>query len=95
MQTAADLAARQRALRLRSAALRTQLAEQASLALQRPLGVADKVGAGFSWLKRHPEWSAGALVLLLVLRPRRTVRLATLVWSGWRAVQGARRWLDP
>lgn len=95
MQAAADLAARQQALRLRSAELRMQLAEQANDTLPRPLALADKFRVGVNWLKQHPEWPAGALVLLLVLRPRRAVRIVTLAWSGWRAMQGARRWLKP
>ena len=94
MQHAADLAARQLALRLRSAQLRIQLADQANDVLLRPLALADQARAGLSWLKRNPEWPVGALVLLLVLRPRRAVRIVTLAWSGWRAVQTARRWLD-
>jgi len=94
MQPVVDLAARQRALRLRSAELRIQLADQANDALQRPLALADQARAGLSWVKQNPAWPAGALVLLLVLRPRRTVRIVTLAWSGWRTVQTARRWLD-
>lgn len=94
MQPRADLAARQQALRLRSAELRIQLSEQANNTLQRPLAFVDKAHAGFIWLKQHPEWPTGALLLLVVLRPRRAVRLVTLAWSGWRTLQGARNWLD-
>ena len=94
MSRAAELAARQQQLRLRSAELRFRLADEASAALGRPLALADQARAALSWIKRNPEWPIGAAVLLLVLRPRRALHVVTLAWSGWRALQSARRWLD-
>lgn len=81
---------RQHELLGRSAALRVRLATEAAV-LQGPLTLADRVRDGWHWLRAHPEWPLGAAVVLVVLRPRRTLRLALRLWSLWglvRQVQG-------
>lgn len=87
--TEAELIQRREELLLRSAELRRRLGEQ-TRPLRAPLAVADRTRDGLQWLRAHPQWPAGALLLLLVLKPRRTLRLAGLAWSGWRVVQRAR-----
>ncbi len=92
------LALRQQELLLRSALLRQQVAEQMA-PWQLQLGRVDRariaVQGGWQWLRRHPEVPAAAGALLLVLRPRRALRLAWrwgrrgwLAWQLWRRVQG-------
>ncbi|MBI3370587.1 MAG: hypothetical protein HY017_02360 [Betaproteobacteria bacterium] len=49
----------------------------------------------FRELKRHPLWIAGAVALVFVLRPGRTLqfaaRWAAAAWSLWRLVRRLRR----
>lgn len=76
-----ELVRRRERLLLRSESLRLQWAVQVQ-ALRRPLGVADKAREATHWLLSHPEWPLGAALLIVVLRPGRTLR-----WAGY-AVQG-------
>ena len=89
---ALPLALRREQLLLRSAALRSQLALDAQ-ALAAPLAVADRLRDGARWLRRHPEWPLGAVLLLLALRPRRALRWAVRAGWLWRQWQAARRLL--
>ena len=91
-QQQAELARRQQQLLIRSAELRVALAHQAQ-ALQAPLALADRVRAGARWLREHPQWPLGALVLLAFKRPRRVLRWSSnLIWA-WRLYQRARNGL--
>jgi len=85
-------AERRQRLLARSAALRVQLAQDAQ-GLAGPLAVADAVGGAARWLWRHPEWPLGALVVLVVLRPRRAWRWASRAWWAWGLWQRAERLL--
>lgn len=87
-----ELARRQQQLLIRSAELRVTLAHQAQV-LQAPLAVADQVRAGVQWLRQHPQWPLGALVLLALKRPRRALGWASRLWWGWRVYLRARDWL--
>ncbi|MDO9072880.1 MAG: YqjK family protein [Rubrivivax sp.] len=80
---AALLARRQQLLLVRSNELRGQLARDA-LAWQPPLALADRVHAGWRWLRTHPEAPLAAAAVLLVLRPRRALRWGWRLWTGWR-----------
>jgi len=80
-------------LLVRSAQLRTQFAAQAS-GLRRPLGLADQARDGVRWLVRNPQWPLGALAVLVVLRPRRVLRLAGALWWGFGIAQRVRRVAD-
>jgi len=82
---------RERAL-MRSAELRTTLAQQARV-LEAPLAAADKARAAARWLVAHPEWPVGVLVAWVVLRPHRAMRWAVRLWWGWRAWQRGQRFL--
>ncbi len=86
------LAMRKQRLLIRSAELRVTLAHEAR-ALQAPLAVADQTVAGVQWLREHPEWPLGGMVLLALLRPRRALAWASRLWWGWGLFQKARRWL--
>ncbi len=91
---AAVLARRQQSLLLRSAELRGQLARDA-MVWQPPLALADRVHAGWRWLRAHPEGPLAAVAVLLVLRPRRALRWGWRLWSGWRLWQRLQRRLQP
>ena len=76
-------------LQQRSRDLRTRLGEDA-VALQRPLALADAVRSGLRWMAAHPQWVAAAVVLPIILRPRRVLGWALKLWWGWRAWQRLR-----
>lgn len=87
-----ELLLRQRHLQGRSAELRLTTASQAQ-ALKAPLAAVDQVYAGVRWLQSHPQWPAGALLLLTFLRPRRAIRWTSRIWWGWATYKRARQWL--
>lgn len=89
----ATLAARKQALLIRSAELRV-LMTQHGRELQAPLAVADQAVAATQWLRAHPQWVAGALLLVAVLRPRRALGWASRLWWGWGLYRKARSWLQ-
>lgn len=78
-------------LQQRSAGLRLQLAHDARV-LQAPLALADQVRDSWRWLRSHPQWLAAATGVLVLLRPRRALRLARRLWTGWRLWQRLQRW---
>jgi hypothetical protein len=83
---------RRELLIVRSALLRATWALQVQ-ALRRPLGMADKARDSVHWLVNHPQWPLGVLAGLLLLRPQRVLRLASLGWWGWNLFQRVRRLL--
>jgi len=91
---ATALVRRQQQLLVRSSELRGQLARDA-LAWQPPLALADRVHAGWRWLRAHPEAPLAAAAVLLVLRPRRALRWGWRLWSGWRLWLRLQRRLQP
>ena len=88
-----DLAVRQQRLLVRSAQLRLVLSDQA-LVLRRPLGLADQAQSGLQWLYRNPQWPLGALVLVVLVRPRRAIVWAGRLWWTWKSLKQARHWLN-
>lgn len=89
----ATLAARKQALLIRSAELRVLMTQHAR-ELQPPLALADQAMAATQWLRSHPQWVAGALLLLAVWRPRRALGWASRLWWGWGLYRKARSWLQ-
>jgi hypothetical protein len=87
-----DLILRQQRLLRRNAQLRVILANQAQV-LTTPLVVADRASAGLQWLSRNPQWPLAALLLLVVLRPRRAMVWAGRAWWGWRTFKRVRTWV--
>lgn len=85
---------RQRLL-ARSAQLRNDLGAQSTV-LRTPLTVVDQARAGWHWLRQHPQWPLGALVVLVLLRPRRVLRWSSRLlwgWQLWRRARPAVQWL--
>ena len=91
---AAALARRQQLLLVRSSELRGQLARDAR-AWQPPLALADRVYAGWRWLRDHPEAPLAVAAVLVVMRPRRALRWGWRLWSGWRLWLRLQRRLQP
>lgn len=87
------LTRRQQALLLRSAALRGTLGRDLQR-LQVPLALADRLHAGWQWLRAHPEAPLAAAVVIVALRPRRAWRWGLRLWWGWRSWQRMQRWLQ-
>lgn len=86
-----ELQLRQQRLLIRSTELRLQLRGQIEH-LQRPAAVVDQVKAGVTWLYQHPQWPAGALALLLVLKPRRALTWTGKLWWLWKSARLLRHW---
>lgn len=93
-----ELQRRRESLVVRSAELRLVVAGQATV-LRGPLALADSVRAATNWLRGHPEWVAGAVLVTALLRPRRTLRWAARLWWGYGLLQRAQRltqrWAEP
>ena len=87
-----ELALRQQRLLVRSAQLRLALAEQTQV-FKKPLAVADQARTVLQWLYRNPQWPVGALLVLLVLRPRRAIVWGGRLWWAWGRFKRARAWL--
>jgi hypothetical protein len=90
--TPRDLHTRQNRLLQRSAALR--LRASAELQQMEPaLAMGDRLLQAGTWLRRNPVYLAGALTVLVVLKPRAVLGTATRAWSIWQSWQNARRWI--
>ncbi len=87
-----ELVIRQQRLQLRSAQLRLTLADQAHV-FKRPLAAADQVRANLQWLYRNPLWPLGALLVLAILRPRRTILFGGRLWWAWTTFKRVRNWM--
>ena len=88
-----DLVLRQQRLVARSAQLRLALADQTQ-ALKKPLAWADQVRKGVTWLRHNPQWPLGAVLVLVVVRPRRAIRWGGRLWWGWQTFRRARHWFE-
>jgi hypothetical protein len=83
-----ELQLRRERLLTRSAELRGTLAAQWGVLRQPPWAI--EARAGLDWMKAHPQMLAGALVALVVLRPRRVLRWggqALAAWQLWRRLR--------
>jgi len=89
----AELQLHQQRLLIRSTELRLQLRSDLQR-LQGPAAVADQVRSGLLWLYHNPLWPAAALVLLLVLKPTRTLVWSGRLWWLWKYAPLLRRWRD-
>lgn len=89
----ADLAARKQRLLIRSALLRQTLGDQAQV-LKRPLALIDQVQTRLQWLARNPKWPVAALMVLLILRPRRTLVWSGRIWRLWKLFKRSKNWID-
>lgn len=88
-----DLILRQQRLLAQSAQLRLALNEHTQ-ALKKPLAWVDEVRNSMTWLRQNPQWPLGALLVLVVLRPRRAIRWGGRLWWGWQTLRRARTWVE-
>jgi hypothetical protein len=84
---------RRQSLQLRSAELRLRV-ERDVMRLAPSLALADRGVAGLRWLREHPEWSLGAAMVMVLLKPRRVLRWGMRLWWGWRTARRALEWID-
>lgn len=85
-----ELALRKQRLQIDSAALRSDLSRFAA-GLSPLFAATDHVADGVSWLRRHPQILAAAVLGLLLARPRRVLRWtrrAFIGWQAWRRMKG-------
>jgi hypothetical protein len=87
-----ELALRQQLLLLNSAELRARAARDLST-FEAPLQAADRVRAGWQWLKAHPEGPLTAAAVIALLRPRRALSWSLKAWGAWRFWRKLRRGL--
>lgn len=87
-----DLVLRQQRLLARSAELRLALTTQGQV-FKAPLAVVDQAQAALQWLYRNPQWPLGALMGLVVLRPRRAILWGGRLWWSWQMLRRARKWM--
>ncbi len=89
-----SLLKRQSVLLQRSAMLRTRWTRDA-VGFAPAIGVVDFAVDGWRWLRLHPQWPAGLLVLALAVRPRRLWRWGWRAAWAWRAWRRVRPWTTP
>ena len=85
-----DILARKARLTERIAGQRAQLAGQLD-ALQPLFTFADRCTFAAQTLRRHPEWAAAAIGIVIALRPRRSLRWlrrGVIAWRAWKWAQG-------
>jgi hypothetical protein len=85
-----DVALSRQELLKRSALLRFSLVEQGK-SLQSPLALADQACAGWQWLRAHPQWPLGGLLLFALKRPRRVLGWVPRLLWGWNLFKKARQ----
>jgi len=88
----AELGLKKQRLLLRSADLRDRMGAHAGGLVPLFAGV-DRLREAGAALRRHPEWVAGGIVVLVVVRPRFVWKWAQRGIVGWRIWKGARRLL--
>ena len=87
-----DLLARQNRLLQRSAALRLRASTELQQ-MEPALAIGDRLLQAGTWLRRNPLYLAGALAVLVVLKPRAVRRTSARAWTLWQSWQKARGWI--
>ena len=86
-----ELTLRQQRLIARSTHLREAFAMDVRQ-IKTPVVLIDQLVSGLDWLRKHPAWPVGGLVLATLIRPRKAVSWAGGLWWAWGAVKQVRRW---
>ena len=84
-----ELLARRERLIARSAEVRGSLVVQLQ-AMRRPPPWVHGVEVGWQWVRTHPEWVVGAVVVLVVVRPRRVLEWGGGLFGAWKLLRSAR-----
>lgn len=87
-----ELLVRQQTLLARSSKLRHDLITTAQV-FKKPLAVIDGAKAGLQWLYRHPQWPLSAILVLIVLRPKRAISWGGRAWSTWQTYKRVQNWI--
>lgn len=87
-----ELAMRQQRLLVRSANLREALVIEVQ-PLKTPLALTDQIFSGLAWLRRHPGWPVGGLLLTAIVRPRKAMVWVGRLWWVWGSIKNVRRWV--
>ena len=88
-----DLILHQQHLLRRSSNLRADLAVQGQV-LKKPLSQVEQIKDGWGWLRSHPQWPMGAAVVLLLVRPRKTLVWGGRLWWGWQTYKRIHGWIE-
>lgn len=82
----------------RSAQLRERL-HGAAVVVHKPLVWADNARSGWHsathWLQQHPQWLAGGLMVLLIMRPLRMLQWGGRLYAGYQLAQRSRPFWQP
>jgi len=92
--TTHELQARRTRLLQRSVVLRQQAACEFQK-MEPVFVVGDRLLQGWIWLRRNPVYLAGALAVVVVLKPRAVLRTTVRAWTLWQSLknwQRARGW---
>ena len=85
------LALKKQRLQIRCAEQRRQLTDEAAVLMPLFTG-AEYARSGWLWVRQHPEVVVGTVVVVVVVRPRATLRWARRGWLLWLTV---RKWMKP
>jgi len=95
MNQLSEIRARRAHLMARAAVERERISVQLH-AWEAPLVLVDKSIAAARYVRRNPQWIVAAVVLLVVLRPRRALawaRNGLIAWRAWRWISQSLRGL--
>jgi YqjK-like protein len=95
MNGSAEFRDKRARLMARAAVERERLSTQLQ-ACEAPLALVDKGIAAARYIRQHPQWLVTAVVLLVVLRPRRALawaRNGLIAWRAWRWISQSLRGL--
>jgi hypothetical protein len=88
-----ELFLHQQRLLARSSELRLNLIHTAQ-AFKKPLAAADRTHASLQWLYNNPLWPTSALLMLMLLRPRRAISWGSRAWWAWKTFSRVKKWID-
>lgn len=87
-----ELLIRQQMLVQKSTVLRERLQHESGV-LIKPLWVLDQGKLGLQWLSAHPIWPGAALLVVALLKPRRTLAWGQRIWRVWKTYRTVKAWL--
>jgi hypothetical protein len=90
-RNAIELALRKQRLQIQSASLRERMAMHAE-GIAPALSVIDSARSGWHWMLKHPLLPLCAAAVLVLFRPRRTLRLLQRGVLIWQLLRRLRSW---
>ena len=86
-----ELLARQQLLLQKSSLLRERVQVQSAV-LIKPLWVLDQGKLGVQWLAQHPIWPSSVLLVVTLLKPRRTLAWGGRIYRVWKTYRSLKAW---